>query len=171
MGITWTLEVAAQRPLQDYNAWLMAWPVETEYIGQTPVVVLSGYLRTSMFKPMDDPLFADTTERNLLFRPTDRCHFWPSTRDDYAAKLEAYRVAFAFLRELPDDCLFAKEDYGLFVRRGGRLVVNEEAFTYNEENAVFLRPPELVTPYEAAVGDVAGLEHPDWPVAESGDDE
>ena len=170
MSAVWHFNVAAEQPLECYTAWLAAWPGGFRRVEPNLYLLLAECLRASEFEPLD-PYRANTIENHFHFRPTHSWDFWPHTRDRYEAKLEMYRVAFAFLRDFPDDCYFSQDDSGRFVRRSGKLLVNEAEFTYNEECAMFLRPPSLLTPYQATVGHAPDLEHPDWPTRRAVDDD
>ena len=131
MATSWHLYWAATAAPETYQSWLAALP------GYRPDSTASGGERAAFSDCMVaelDPVYdddAEAIEREFHFRPTRSWYFSHSTRDRTAAKLEVYRVAFAFLRDFPDDCLFEQEGRGRFVRRGGRLVVNESMFTHH----------------------------------------
>ena len=164
MATSWSLAWAATAAPDAYLAWLAAFP---GYVPNRGTVVdphrgsISSVLNAN-FDPVDGEK-AEMAEQWFGFRPTHEWYFVDCHGNITTAKLEAYRVAFAFLRDFPDDCLFEQQDSGRFARRDGRLVVNESAFTFNEDFATFLRRPSLLIPYQAAIGNGRDLQHPDWP--------
>ena len=160
MATDWTLKITAAAPPDTYRAWLAARPGCGPHprVSDDPLLaVISGCL-TAQFDSLGRGV-AESFGPRFGFRPTHSYYFSDWHRDVYAAKLEVYRVAFAFLRDFSDDCYFNMEDIGLFVRVAGRLLVNEAEFTFNDECSAFLRPPSLLISYQAATGHAPDLEH------------
>ena len=169
MSVAYSLTLAATAAPDAYRDWLAALPdcrPHSVVVNGRQRVYLSEYL-SAEFEPASRGTM-HMIEVQFGFRPTHKFYMVDQRIDFDAAKLVAYRVAFAFLRDFPDDCHFEQEDSGRFVRRGGELLVNEAAFTYNGECGAFLRPPSLLTPYRATADHHHDLGYSDPPAEPGG---
>ncbi len=136
MSRQWQLALADATVAQA-TAWLAARP------GAVPrgaIVELAGGVATASIAELK-PYQREACQRTWGVRAAVELEFAAAVDRRAAAGQSAiYAAAFDALRRFPADAAFACLDVGIFVRRGGRMIVNPEAFQLAAFNAL-LEPP------------------------------